>query len=635
MLTRAVAQRTFAHGTGLPPRLKSGVESMSGLAMDDVEVHYNSPRPQQIGALAYTQGSDIHVAPGKEQSLPHEAWHVVQQAQGRVPATTHLESGAAVNDNAGLEREADVMAARLLQQGATADRADSRVGTELRALGPLHRTVMQRLNGAQPQHFRVTNTAHNDAEISVTTDLAWDSSSGNLADLGDFQSREHITFNHDPRVDMPCYNGPLPAGMVLAGNVLTKPVGVMSTGGGVDKHSGAGHGPKFTVGGGIANLTRAPWLLVGTQYYQTKQNAAAVWTNAAGPFVITRTMAQNGDDFTLSISKVGPGCIVAAGPTPITPETSTAFQLAGAARGDQTAEWNATSAQLLNANVAANKPALMVNAIATDVRNTSAGIPVTVDYEYTSPAVGGHPFAATYTIPPAWRTTIYKKAREAARGIIAKVLTGPAPPTQFIITIFRCAGVQQQALKTNENGGTFRILLRSDKLMDMAQWGQDVTTSMAGRESRRERFNKGKRKRFAKAVTTHEMGHMLHAHAASNTFAMATMMPANIPQIPALDPLRAEKIHICNVNGAVIQALNAKGYKQKWTYAIGNPGEVVPEVFAAIQAGRNVPKGMAAVYVAYGGMRGGNIDAALRKSLGGPIPTINEPEDCIPIINQP
>lgn len=602
--------------------------------MDDVEVHYNSPRPRQIGALAYTQGSDIHVAPGKERSLPHEAWHVVQQAQGRVPATARLETGAAVNDDAALEREADVMGARLSQQGVSPDRADSRIGSELRALGPLPGTVTQRLNGAQPQNFRVVNTAHNDAEVSVSTGLAWDSSSGNLADLADFQSREHITFNHDPRIDMPCYNGPLPFGMTLVGNVLTKPVGVMTSGGGVDKHSGAGHGPKFTMGG-IPNLTRGPWTLVGTQYYQTKQNAAAVWTNAAGPFVITRTMAQNGDDFTLSITKVGPGCNVAAGPTPITPETSTALQLAGAARGDQTADWNATRTQLLNANPGANKPALVVNAIATDVRNTGAGVPVTVDYEYTSPAVGGHPFAAMYTIPPEWRTTIYKKAREAVRGIIANVLTGPAPPAQFIITIFRCAGVQQQALKTNENGGTFRILLRSDKLMEMNQWGGDVNTSMAGRESKRAHFDKSKRRRFAKAVTTHEMGHMLHAHSAPNTFAMATMMPANIPLIPALDPLRGEKIHICNVNGAVIQALNAKGYKQKWSYAIGNPGEVVPEVFAAIQAGRNVPKGLAAVYVAYGGPRGGNIDAALRKSFGGPIPTINEPEDCIPIINQP
>jgi hypothetical protein len=50
--------------TGLPDRLKAGVENVSGLAMDDVRVHYNSARPAEVQALAYTQGGDIHVAPG-------------------------------------------------------------------------------------------------------------------------------------------------------------------------------------------------------------------------------------------------------------------------------------------------------------------------------------------------------------------------------------------------------------------------------------------------------------------------------------------------------------------------------------------------------------------------------------------
>jgi hypothetical protein len=514
---------------------------------------------------------------------------------------------------------------------AQGDEVHSGRGPERHTAHEASHAVVQRLNGASPQNFRVTNSSADDAECSVTTALAWDSSNGNLADLADFQSQEEVTFAHDPRADMPCYGAALPFGMVLAGNVLTKSVGVMSAGGGVDKHSGAGYGPKFTMGG-VANLTRGAWTLVGTQYYQTKQNAAAAWINAAGPFTITRTMTQNGDDFALTIAKVGPGCMEVAGPTPIREETSTAILAVGGARGDQTADWNATRNRLLNADVAAGKPALNVNPIATVARNSPQGIAVTIDYEYTGLAAPGHPFAAAYTIPPAWRNTIYQKARQAARGIIDHVLTGPAPPTQFIITIFRCAGVQQQALKTNENGGTFRVLLRADKLMDMGQWGQDVDTSMAGRETKRAHFNKSKRQRFAKAVVTHEMGHMLHAHAALDTFLIATMMPAQIPTIGALDPLRAEKLHLCTVNGAVIQALNNKGYKQKWGYALGNPGEVVPEVFTAIQHGRAVPKGLAAVYVAYGGIRGGNVDVALQQSFGGPIPVIGEPEDCIPII---
>ena len=102
------------NNTGLPDNLKSGVESLSGLSMDDVKVHYNSSKPAQLNALAYAQGTDIHVAPGQAQHLPHEAWHVAQQKQGRVKPTTQAK-GVAINDDIGLEREADVMGAKAAQ----------------------------------------------------------------------------------------------------------------------------------------------------------------------------------------------------------------------------------------------------------------------------------------------------------------------------------------------------------------------------------------------------------------------------------------------------------------------------------------------------------------------------------------
>lgn len=97
--------------TGLPDNLKAGVENLSGYSLDDVKVHYNSSQPATLQALAYTQGTDIHVAPGQEQHLPHEAWHVAQQMAGRVEPTTEV-GGMPVNDNAGLEHEADVMGAK-------------------------------------------------------------------------------------------------------------------------------------------------------------------------------------------------------------------------------------------------------------------------------------------------------------------------------------------------------------------------------------------------------------------------------------------------------------------------------------------------------------------------------------------
>jgi DNA-binding transcriptional regulator of glucitol operon len=103
-----VQREEKTNNTGLPDNLKTRVENLSGYSMDDVNVHYNSPKPAQLQALAYTQGADIHVAPGQEKHLPHEAWHVVQQKQGRVQPTMQMK-GVNVNDDEGLEKEADEM----------------------------------------------------------------------------------------------------------------------------------------------------------------------------------------------------------------------------------------------------------------------------------------------------------------------------------------------------------------------------------------------------------------------------------------------------------------------------------------------------------------------------------------------
>lgn len=102
--------------TGLPDSLKTGIENLSSQSMDDVKVHYNSAKPADLQAHAYAQGSDIHVGPGQEKHLPHEAWHVVQQMQGRVKPTMQMKSHA-INDDVSLEKEADVMGAKALMFG--------------------------------------------------------------------------------------------------------------------------------------------------------------------------------------------------------------------------------------------------------------------------------------------------------------------------------------------------------------------------------------------------------------------------------------------------------------------------------------------------------------------------------------
>ena len=104
------------NNTGLPDNLKSGIENLSGYSMDDVKVHYNSDKPAQLQAHAYAQGTDIHIGSGEEKHLPHEAWHVVQQKQGRVKPTVQMKGGVDVNDDTGLEREADVMGAKALKE---------------------------------------------------------------------------------------------------------------------------------------------------------------------------------------------------------------------------------------------------------------------------------------------------------------------------------------------------------------------------------------------------------------------------------------------------------------------------------------------------------------------------------------
>lgn len=104
--------------TGLPDQLKSGMESLSGLSLDDVKVHYNSAEPAQLNALAYAQGTDIHVARGQEKHLPHEAWHIVQQKQGRVRPTTQMKAGVPVNDDPHLENEATAKGQQALLLGS-------------------------------------------------------------------------------------------------------------------------------------------------------------------------------------------------------------------------------------------------------------------------------------------------------------------------------------------------------------------------------------------------------------------------------------------------------------------------------------------------------------------------------------
>lgn len=116
----APIQRTSAaeNLTGMPDDVKGGMEQSIGADFSDVRIHANSSQAPAVNALAYTQGNDIHFAPGQfkpdtksgQELIGHELTHHKQQSEGRVQATTEV-NGMPVNDDHGLEAEADQMGA--------------------------------------------------------------------------------------------------------------------------------------------------------------------------------------------------------------------------------------------------------------------------------------------------------------------------------------------------------------------------------------------------------------------------------------------------------------------------------------------------------------------------------------------
>jgi Domain of unknown function (DUF4157) len=153
------------NNTGLPDHLKYGVEALSGVSLDGVNVHYNSSRPARFNASAHTQGRDIHIAPGQEQYVPHEAWHVTQQAQGRVLPAIHTKDGLSVSYNQRLEHEADVMGARAAIEGRVA--LPSRFSRE--QVAQVRAGSSQRSFGTKPVFAGPGESAGNRVESSISS----------------------------------------------------------------------------------------------------------------------------------------------------------------------------------------------------------------------------------------------------------------------------------------------------------------------------------------------------------------------------------------------------------------------------------------------------------------------------------
>lgn len=95
------------NNTGIPDDLKTTIEALSGLSLDQVKVHYNSDKPELMNAHAYTEGFNIYIAPGQEKHLAHELWHVVQQMRKEVSKEIPLQQNKSANESKNLENRAE------------------------------------------------------------------------------------------------------------------------------------------------------------------------------------------------------------------------------------------------------------------------------------------------------------------------------------------------------------------------------------------------------------------------------------------------------------------------------------------------------------------------------------------------
>lgn len=147
--------------TGMPDGLKSGLESLSGMDLSDVRVHYNSSKPAQMQAFAYAQSNDIYIGPGQEQHLPHEGWHVVQQRQGRVRPTMQL-NGTAINDDPSLEQDADRMGALAMQQSDASGNI------------PVQAKLESRPSSSAPVQLMKAKLPFKESYVNLTASPLWD-----------------------------------------------------------------------------------------------------------------------------------------------------------------------------------------------------------------------------------------------------------------------------------------------------------------------------------------------------------------------------------------------------------------------------------------------------------------------------
>src|SRR5579883_1013902 len=104
-------------GRPLPKPLREKMEAAFATDFSNVRVHEDG-NAEQIGALAYTRGHNLHFAPGQFQPhssegqkiIGHELTHVMQQRQSQVAIPED-----AINTDRRLEHEADLLGTRVAE----------------------------------------------------------------------------------------------------------------------------------------------------------------------------------------------------------------------------------------------------------------------------------------------------------------------------------------------------------------------------------------------------------------------------------------------------------------------------------------------------------------------------------------
>ena len=111
----AKEKRNRKGNKALPEGLNTNLEHSFGFDFSKVKIFKNSHRAEQMDARAFTQGDQVHFAPGEfnpnsetgKNLIGHEFTHVVQQHAGMVTPTAVMGKGLLVNNDARLEQEAD------------------------------------------------------------------------------------------------------------------------------------------------------------------------------------------------------------------------------------------------------------------------------------------------------------------------------------------------------------------------------------------------------------------------------------------------------------------------------------------------------------------------------------------------